>query len=98
MDWATWWAVAWVGRRACCSFLPVGTWYTQQQVGMGGGGWKLSGEGGSCLQTHSTTGHFHGVLGLLSPADTRRKGAHTYSADEKAISKFWRLFCGLSCP
>lgn len=46
MDWATWWAVAWVGRRACCSFLPVGTWHTQQQVGMGGRGWKLSGEGG----------------------------------------------------
>lgn len=35
MDWATWLAVAWVGRRACCSFLPVGTWHTQQQVGMG---------------------------------------------------------------
>lgn len=74
MDWATWWAVAWVGRRACCSFLPVGTWHTQQQVGMGGGGWKLSGEWGSRLQTHRTTGHFHGVSGLLSPADTRRRG------------------------
>lgn len=29
---------------------------------------------GSPLQTHCTTGHFHGVLGLLSPADTGRTG------------------------
>lgn len=71
MDRATWWAVAWVGRRACRSFLPVGTWHTQQQVGMG---WKLSGEGGSHLQTHSTTGHFHGVSGLLSPLTTGGRG------------------------
>jgi hypothetical protein len=56
---------------------------------------------GSQLQTQNGAGHFWGVWGLsgqLSPADTSRAGAHTYSADEKATSKFWRRFWGLSCP
>lgn len=33
MDRATWWALARAGRRACGSFVPAGTWHTQQRVG-----------------------------------------------------------------
>lgn len=33
MDRATWWALAGAGRRAGGSFVPAGTWHTQQQVG-----------------------------------------------------------------
>lgn len=96
MDRATWWALAGAGRRAGSSFVPAGTWHTQQQVGRierGGAFWGR----GSLPLSDSAAGQLQGALGQLGlaqmrspgcPADTSGAGAHTYSADEKATSKF----------
>lgn len=106
MDTATWWALAQAGRRACGSFNPAGTWHTQQQVGGVEEDRGFLGTGSQPL-SDLVAGQLQGALGQLGlaqlpsskyPADTSRAGAHTYSADEKATSKFWRRFCGLSCP
>ena len=73
-------------------------------------GWKRTGAfwgRGSQLLNDSAADQLQGASGQLGPAqmpsprrpaDTSRAGTHTYSADEKATSKFWRRFCGLSCP
>lgn len=94
------------GRRACGSFVPAGTWHTRHRVG---GMEKDRGFVGNrvrhCLTVQLAS--FRGAsqqLGLAQrpspgrPANTSRAEAHTYSAEEKATSKFWRRFCGLSCP
>lgn len=44
MDRATWWALAWAGRRACGSFVPAGAWHSASGR-RDGGGQSLTGVG-----------------------------------------------------
>lgn len=88
------------GRWASGSFIPAGTWHAQQQVGgvEEDGGFLGKVGGGSQLLNDRGAGRLHGAskrLDLAQIAQPQTPGRHqqgannhTYSADEKATSKF----------
>lgn len=67
MDRATWWALAGAGRRAGGSFVPAGTWHTQQRVGRVERTGAFWGRGSQPL-SDSAAGQLQGVLGQLGLA------------------------------
>lgn len=92
-----------LGWQAGLQLLPL-FWQAPGTLSSRWAGWRTGvfwGRGLSCLLTAPGGPGAMGLAQMPSPrdsADSSKTGHHTYSADEKATSKFWRRFCGLSCP